>query len=98
MKQEKNCSHEVTVVLFSRTFYNAKTIGEPVPFTLRSSFDTFMPLQKLNMQLSCSSDEFPEILRASIRQDHEGRFYEDFYRYQLAASASGLQGGGNTGV
>ncbi|XP_036940500.1 GATOR complex protein DEPDC5 isoform X5 [Acanthopagrus latus] len=49
--KEKNCSHEVTVVLFSRTFYNAKTI-----------------------------DEFPEILRGSIRQDHEGRFYEDFYR------------------
>ncbi|XP_061118495.1 GATOR1 complex protein DEPDC5 isoform X2 [Conger conger] len=49
--KEKNCSHEVTVVLFSRTFYNAK-----------------------------SMDEFPEILRGSIRQDHEGRFYEDFYR------------------
>ncbi|KAL7387478.1 hypothetical protein ABVT39_024082 [Epinephelus coioides] len=49
--KEKNCSHEVTVVLFSRTFYNAKSI-----------------------------DEFPEILRGSIRQDHEGRFYEDFYR------------------
>ncbi|KAI3374480.1 hypothetical protein L3Q82_006305 [Scortum barcoo] len=49
--KEKNCSHEVTVVLFSRTFYNAKLI-----------------------------DEFPEILRGSIRQDHEGRFYEDFYR------------------
>uniref|UniRef100_A0A669BXG9 DEP domain containing 5, GATOR1 subcomplex subunit n=1 Tax=Oreochromis niloticus TaxID=8128 RepID=A0A669BXG9_ORENI len=49
--KEKNCSHEVTVVLFSRTFYNAKTL-----------------------------EEFPEILRGSIRQDHEGRFYEDFYR------------------
>ncbi|XP_019122302.1 GATOR complex protein DEPDC5 isoform X7 [Larimichthys crocea] len=49
--KEKNCSHEVTVVLFSRTFYSAKTI-----------------------------EEFPETLRASIRQDHEGRFYEDFYR------------------
>lgn len=49
--KEKNCSHEVTVVLFSRTFYNAK-----------------------------SMDEFPEILRGSIREDHEGRFYEDFYR------------------
>ncbi|KAM6984843.1 GATOR1 complex protein DEPDC5 [Aplochiton taeniatus] len=49
--KEKNCSHEVTVVLFSRTFYSAKTI-----------------------------EEFPEILRGSIRQDHEGRFYEDFYR------------------
>ncbi|XP_069571967.1 GATOR1 complex protein DEPDC5 isoform X4 [Brachyistius frenatus] len=49
--KEKNCSHEVTVVLFSRTFYNAKTI-----------------------------EEFPEVLRGSIRQDHEGRFYEDFYR------------------
>ncbi|XP_061588667.1 GATOR1 complex protein DEPDC5 isoform X4 [Cololabis saira] len=49
--KEKNCSHEVTVVLFSRTFYTAKTL-----------------------------EEFPEILRASIRQDHEGRFYEDFYR------------------
>ncbi|XP_069367186.1 GATOR1 complex protein DEPDC5 isoform X8 [Paralichthys olivaceus] len=49
--KEKNCSHEVTVVLFSRTFYNAKSI-----------------------------DEFPEILRGSIRQDHEGQFYEDFYR------------------
>lgn len=31
-------------------------------------------------RLSCSSDEFPESLRGSIRQDHEGRFYEDFYR------------------
>ncbi|XP_017295083.1 GATOR complex protein DEPDC5 isoform X3 [Kryptolebias marmoratus] len=49
--KEKNCSHEVTVVLFSRTFYNAKTL-----------------------------EEFPEILRGSIRQNHEGRFYEDFYR------------------
>ncbi|XP_078121012.1 GATOR1 complex protein DEPDC5 isoform X9 [Sander vitreus] len=49
--KEKNCSHEVTVVLFSRTLYSAKTI-----------------------------DEFPEILRGSIRQDAEGRFYEDFYR------------------
>uniref|UniRef100_A0A8C7FU64 DEP domain containing 5, GATOR1 subcomplex subunit n=1 Tax=Oncorhynchus kisutch TaxID=8019 RepID=A0A8C7FU64_ONCKI len=27
-----------------------------------------------------SVEEFPEILRGSIRQDHEGRFYEDFYR------------------
>uniref|UniRef100_A0A8C2YC78 GATOR1 complex protein DEPDC5 n=1 Tax=Coturnix japonica TaxID=93934 RepID=A0A8C2YC78_COTJA len=49
--KEKNCSHEVTVVLFSRTFYEAKCI-----------------------------DEFPETHRASIRQDHEGRFYEDFYK------------------
>ncbi|KAK7877173.1 hypothetical protein WMY93_032118 [Mugilogobius chulae] len=49
--KEKNCSHEVTVVLFSRTFYNAKSI-----------------------------DEFPEVLRGSVRQDHEGRFCEDFYR------------------
>ncbi|XP_036625037.1 GATOR complex protein DEPDC5 isoform X2 [Trichosurus vulpecula] len=49
--KEKNCSHEVTVVLFSRTFYDAKSI-----------------------------DEFPETHRASIRQDHEGRFYEDFYK------------------
>ncbi|XP_028910715.1 GATOR complex protein DEPDC5 isoform X2 [Ornithorhynchus anatinus] len=49
--KEKNCSHEVTVVLFSRTFYDAKSV-----------------------------DEFPEIHRASIRQDHEGRFYEDFYK------------------
>ncbi|KAM6156004.1 GATOR1 complex protein DEPDC5 isoform 10-T10 [Rhynchocyon petersi] len=49
--KEKNCSHEVTVVLFSRTFYDAK-----------------------------STDEFPEVNRASIRQDHKGRFYEDFYK------------------
>ncbi|XP_039717939.1 GATOR1 complex protein DEPDC5 isoform X3 [Pteropus medius] len=49
--KEKNCSHEVTVVLFSRTFYDAK-----------------------------SADEFPEVNRASIRQDHKGRFYEDFYK------------------
>ncbi|XP_055107553.1 GATOR1 complex protein DEPDC5 isoform X10 [Symphalangus syndactylus] len=49
--KEKNCSHEVTVVLFSRTFYDAKSV-----------------------------DEFPEINRASILQDHKGRFYEDFYK------------------
>ncbi|XP_028614118.1 GATOR complex protein DEPDC5 isoform X4 [Grammomys surdaster] len=49
--KEKNCSHEVTVVLFSRTFYDAKSI-----------------------------DEFPEVNRASIQQDHKGRFYEDFYK------------------
>ncbi|XP_058888828.1 GATOR complex protein DEPDC5-like isoform X2 [Acipenser ruthenus] len=49
--KDKNCSHEVTVVLFSRTFYEAKT-----------------------------TEEFPEAHRSSIRQDHEGRFYEDFYR------------------
>ncbi|XP_013208799.1 GATOR complex protein DEPDC5 [Microtus ochrogaster] len=51
IQKEKNCSHEVTVVLFSRTFYDAKSI-----------------------------DEFPEINRASIQQDHKGRFYEDFYK------------------
>ncbi|XP_057348355.1 GATOR complex protein DEPDC5 isoform X12 [Manis pentadactyla] len=49
--KEKNCSHEVTVVLFSRTFYDAKSL-----------------------------DEFPEINRSSIRQDHRGQFYEDFYK------------------
>uniref|UniRef100_A0A671TAS9 DEP domain-containing protein 5-like n=1 Tax=Sinocyclocheilus anshuiensis TaxID=1608454 RepID=A0A671TAS9_9TELE len=49
--KEKNCSHEVTVVLFSRTFYSAKSL-----------------------------EEFPELQRASVRQDHEGRYYEDFYR------------------
>uniref|UniRef100_A0A8D0HIE0 DEP domain-containing protein 5 n=1 Tax=Sphenodon punctatus TaxID=8508 RepID=A0A8D0HIE0_SPHPU len=49
--KEKNCSHEVTVVLFSRTFYDAKFL-----------------------------DEFPETHRYSIQQDHEGRFYEDFYK------------------
>uniref|UniRef100_A0A3P8SU55 DEP domain containing 5, GATOR1 subcomplex subunit n=1 Tax=Amphiprion percula TaxID=161767 RepID=A0A3P8SU55_AMPPE len=42
--KEKNCSHEVTVILFSRTFYSAKTL-----------------------------EEFPEILRGCIRQDHEGQ-------------------------
>ncbi|KAM9329765.1 GATOR1 complex protein DEPDC5-like [Gastrophryne carolinensis] len=51
--KEKNCSHEVTVVLFSRTFYDAKSI-----------------------------DEFPESHRnnATVVQDHQGRFYEDFYK------------------
>ncbi|XP_077579911.1 GATOR1 complex protein DEPDC5 isoform X3 [Stigmatopora nigra] len=49
--KDKNCNHEVTVVLFSRTIYNAK-----------------------------SKDEFPESLKASIQQDREGHFYEDFYR------------------
>ncbi|XP_069789694.1 GATOR1 complex protein DEPDC5 isoform X4 [Narcine bancroftii] len=49
--KEKNCSHEVTVVLFSRTFYDTK-----------------------------SADEFPESHRSSIQQDHEERFYEDFYK------------------
>ncbi|XP_043924800.1 GATOR complex protein DEPDC5 [Protopterus annectens] len=49
--KEKNCSHEVTVVLFSRTFYDSKSL-----------------------------DEFPEASRPSIRQDHENRFYEDFYK------------------
>uniref|UniRef100_A0A672N4A2 DEP domain containing 5, GATOR1 subcomplex subunit n=1 Tax=Sinocyclocheilus grahami TaxID=75366 RepID=A0A672N4A2_SINGR len=49
--KEKNCSHEVTVVLFSRTFYSAKSL-----------------------------EEFPELQRASVRQDHEGCYYEDFYR------------------
>uniref|UniRef100_A0A3B1K5A7 DEP domain containing 5, GATOR1 subcomplex subunit n=1 Tax=Astyanax mexicanus TaxID=7994 RepID=A0A3B1K5A7_ASTMX len=44
--KEKNCSHEVTVVLF----------------------------------LTYLLYEFPESQRGSIRQDHEGRFYEDFYR------------------
>ncbi|XP_051887990.1 GATOR complex protein DEPDC5 isoform X3 [Pristis pectinata] len=49
--KEKNCSHEVTVVLFSRTFYDTK-----------------------------SADKFPESHRSSVQQDHEGRFYEDFYK------------------
>ncbi|KAJ7309907.1 hypothetical protein JRQ81_007998 [Phrynocephalus forsythii] len=49
--KEKNCSHEVTVVLFSRTFYEAESLNE-----------------------------FPEAQRPSIQQDHEGRFYEDFYK------------------
>ncbi|XP_070618561.1 GATOR1 complex protein DEPDC5 isoform X1 [Erythrolamprus reginae] len=49
--KEKNCNHEVTVVLFSRTFYSAKSLNE-----------------------------FPELHRCSVQQDHEGRFYEDFYK------------------
>ncbi|TRY65307.1 hypothetical protein DNTS_015453 [Danionella cerebrum] len=49
--REKNCSHEVTVVLFSRTFFSAKSL-----------------------------EEFPESQKQTVRQDHEGRFYEDFYR------------------
>ncbi|XP_072839391.2 GATOR1 complex protein DEPDC5 isoform X1 [Pogona vitticeps] len=49
--KEKNCSHEVTVVLFSRTFYEGKSLND-----------------------------FPEAQRSSIQQDHEGRFYEDFYK------------------
>ncbi|XP_026538687.1 GATOR complex protein DEPDC5-like [Notechis scutatus] len=49
--KEKNCSHEVTVVLFSRTFYSAKSLNE-----------------------------FPELHRCSVQQDHEGHFYEDFYK------------------
>lgn len=32
------------------------------------------------------ADEFPEVSRASIRQDHKGRFYEDFYKYVLGPS------------
>ncbi|EPY81081.1 DEP domain-containing protein 5 [Camelus ferus] len=32
------------------------------------------------MQAASQHDEFPEINRASIRQDHKGRFYEDFYK------------------
>uniref|UniRef100_A0A670ZYE2 GATOR1 complex protein DEPDC5 n=1 Tax=Pseudonaja textilis TaxID=8673 RepID=A0A670ZYE2_PSETE len=43
--------HEVTVVLFSRTFYSAKSLNE-----------------------------FPELHRCSVQQDHEGHFYEDFYK------------------
>lgn len=31
----------------------------------------------------CHVEEFPEIQRASVRQDHEGRYYEDFYRSDL---------------
>ncbi len=77
LKQEKNCSHEVTVVLFSRTFYSAKTIGESVSFIVTVSFDAY---QYIVINTVSVSDEFPEILRGSIRQDHEGRFYEDFYR------------------
>ncbi|XP_063000132.1 GATOR1 complex protein DEPDC5 isoform X2 [Elgaria multicarinata webbii] len=34
--KEKNCSHEVTVILFSRTFYDAKSLNE-FPETQRSS-------------------------------------------------------------
>lgn len=37
LKQEKNCSHEVTVVLFSRTFYNAKSMGESISFVTGSN-------------------------------------------------------------
>lgn len=76
MKQEKNCSHEVTVVLFSRTFYNAKTLGE---FYLFQQDVMTCPETKLSV-MTAPLDEFPEILRGSIRQNHEGRFYEDFYR------------------
>lgn len=34
----------------------------------------------INM-IQLSSDEFPELLRGSIRQNQEGRFFEDFYRF-----------------
>lgn len=37
--QEKNCSHEVTVVLFSRTFYEAKCIGKSIPCFLVTVFN-----------------------------------------------------------
>ena len=29
--KEKNCNHEVTIVLFSRTYYGAKSYGESGP-------------------------------------------------------------------
>ncbi len=53
--KNQTCSHDVTIALFSRVFYEAKSI-----------------------------DEFPTALAAcvhnSLRQDHKGRFFEDFYR------------------
>ena len=45
------CQHDVTMTLFSRVFYEAKSL-----------------------------DDFPQSLRQDINQDHNGRFYEDFYR------------------
>ncbi|XP_074643885.1 GATOR1 complex protein DEPDC5-like [Tubulanus polymorphus] len=49
--KDKNCCHDVTIVMFSRTFYDAHSL-----------------------------EEFPESSRDCLRQDHEGKFYEDFYR------------------
>uniref|UniRef100_A0A8C3D3L6 DEP domain-containing protein 5 n=1 Tax=Cairina moschata TaxID=8855 RepID=A0A8C3D3L6_CAIMO len=44
-------------------------------------FDIYVTLFYNDKIITASiSDEFPETHRASIRQDHEGRFYEDFYK------------------
>ncbi|KAH0625529.1 hypothetical protein JD844_015075 [Phrynosoma platyrhinos] len=70
--KEKNCSHEVTVVLFSRTFYEAKSIT--VKIQDRSVCPSLILLFILVL------DDFPESHRPAIQQDHQGRSYEDFYK------------------
>lgn len=45
------CTHDVTIVLFSRTYFEAT-----------------------------SEKEFPPEMRPCLQRDHQGRFYEDYYR------------------
>lgn len=69
----------MTVVLFSRTFYSAKSIGESFSLVTLTVHLTSVTTDLRDI-FTIFSDEFPEILRGSIRQDHDGCFYEDFYR------------------
>lgn len=49
-------------------------------FETRTTFIEWSPKRHWFCFFFYCTDEFPEVLRSSIRQDHEGRFYEDFYR------------------
>lgn len=53
--QEKNCSHEVTVVLFSRTFYEAKSIGMQI---LCFHVSIFKPISSLESWSQADRDFF----------------------------------------
>lgn len=74
LKQEKNCSHEVTVVLFSRTFYNAKTIGESFSFIISELEWTW-----LYLSWDTSSNQFPQMNFLRFWEDPSGRIMRDVF-------------------
>lgn len=75
--QKHSCNHDVTITMFSRTFYDAKSIGESTSSHL--CFSLYWTISLLSHE---NPEEFPMYMRECVQQDYLGRFYEDFYRWE----------------
>ena len=66
--------------MFSRTFYNAKTIGK-VCYTFEYILSGCVSAGEFCNAINFFSEEFPMHMRECVQVDYQGRFYEDFYRF-----------------